>query len=85
MPKCQTKDSRERTTVTTSVFFRSTEQFKNKQKKPPQQQNGHSYTQFSLKHTPVMDYSCHSPFLPAKTVESDSEVAGKAEMIVGFH
>lgn len=32
-----------------------------------------------------MDYSCHSPFLPAKTAESDSEVAGKAEMIVEFH
>lgn len=75
------KDSRERTTITTSIFFRSTEQFKNKQENPQQKRQ----LQFSLEHPPVMDYSHHSPFLSAKMVESDSEVAGKAEMIAGFH
>lgn len=42
-------------------------------------------TQFSWEHQPVMDCSCHSPFLPARMAESGSEVAGKAEMIAGFH
>lgn len=44
-----------------------------------------SKTEFSREHQPVMDCLCHSPFLPARVAESGSEVAGKAEMIAGFH
>lgn len=44
-----------------------------------------SNTEFSREHQPVMDCLCHSPFLPARMAESGSEVAGKAEMIAGFH